>query len=222
MIKSLPIEENPREKAYLYGIDHLSNIELLALLLRTGNKNESVLELSARLLKEIDGINHLKDVDLNTLTSLKGIKKAKAITLLAAIELNKRLNEPVSQVVFDNARHIYDYMSPQMKDLKQEHFVVLILDNHHQLLRQKTLFIGTINMSVVSTREIYQEALNANGVAIVVVHNHPSGICTPSQEDINLTEELKLAGQMIGIKLLDHIIIGNHQYYSFMAQKVCQ
>ena len=219
MIKSLPIEENPREKAILNGIDSLSNVEILALLLRTGNKNESVIELATRLLEEIDGIEHLLTIDYGTLISIKGIKKAKAITLMAAIELNRRMMT-TSKVTFNDSLDVYRYLSPKMAHLTQETFVVLILDQKHRLIRMKTVFIGSINTTFISVREIYQQALTINGAAIICAHNHPSGNASPSKEDEAFTEQLLVAGKMIGIECLDHIIVGQNQYYSFMAKRL--
>lgn len=221
MIKDIPLEENPREKAYHHGIETLSNVELLAILLRTGNKQESVMDLSTRLLNEIGGIRGLKYINYGKLTSLKGIKKAKALEILASMELSKRIAAcPISEVNCNSAASIYNYMREEMINLKQEHFVILVLDNKYRLIKKKTLFIGSVNMSVVSAREVFMETLDVNGVALVCVHNHPSGDARPSGEDEECTKRLIECGKIMNIKVLDHIIIGLHQYYSFMAKKV--
>lgn len=216
MIKALPLDENPREKAMCYGIETLSNVELLALILRTGHKEENVLQLAQRVLVEIGGMKHLNELNYSTLIQIKGIKKAKAIELLSVLELSKRIqNTTYDRISMDNPVNIYNYMKNKMMFLNQEHFVVLCLDSKCHLIKEKTLFIGTTNMSLVTAREIFKEAISANSTFIVLVHNHPSGDSTPSDADSDLTFNVKELGEMMGIKVLDHIIIGKKQFYSF-------
>lgn len=218
MIKSLPIEENPREKALLYGIDHLSDIELLAICLRTGSKKESVLALAGRLLKETGGLNGLMNISYHQLTSLKGIKDAKAIEIMAICELAKRFHQPIkARLSLNKPADIYRYMQ-DMASLKQEHFEILILDSKHRLITRKLMFMGASNVASISVREIFSEVLSYNGVALIAVHNHPSGDALPSQEDEWSTASLMQAGEMMGIDVLDHIIIGMNQYYSMKAE----
>lgn len=221
MIKSLSKEEHPREKALAYGIESLSNAELLALILRTGNKEESVLELSQRLLKEIGGISQLNHVTYATLVSLKGIKQAKAIEILSIIEIAKRIKQTSHfQTPLTSPQDIYDYKKDALMLLKQEHFIVLCLDNKNRVIKEKTLFIGSINMSVVTPREVFKEAISVSSAHLVLIHNHPSGDATPSKEDIQLTEQFEQLGAMMDISIIDHIIIGWQQYYSYKAQKI--
>lgn len=216
MIKTLPIEENPREKALIYGIETLSNVELLALILRTGNKNESVIELSQKLLKEIGGMQFLGEMTYATLTSIKGIKRAKAIELLGVVELAKRMqNMNFEKVSMRNPDTVYHYLKNKMMFLKQEHFVILCLNNRCHLIKEKTLFIGSSSMSIVTAKEIFKEAISVNSTFIILSHNHPSGNSSPSDSDAKLTEEVIQLGDMMGIKVLDHIIIGKGEYYSF-------
>lgn len=223
MIKSLPIEENPREKALTYGIDSLSNVELLALILRTGTKEESVLQLAQRLLKEIGGISKLAYVNYADLTSIKGIKQAKAIELLSIIEISKRLKETIVQEEnLKNPSQIYKRMKNKMMMLKQEHFMILCLDNKNRVIKEKTIFIGSLNVSVVTPREVFREAINVNSAKIVLLHNHPSGDASPSQEDIYLTKQFMELGKMMMIEIVDHIIIGWNQYYSIIANQLYQ
>ena len=209
MIKSLPKEENPREKALNYGIESLSNVELLALVLRTGNKEESVIQLAQRLLNEVGGFERLNDISYAQLISLKGIKQAKAIEILSILEIAKRLKSRVQDVQslmtpFD----IYYYVKDKMMFLKQEHFVVLCLDNKNRVIKEKTIFIGSINMSVVTPREVFKEAIHVSSAKIALVHNHPSGDASPSQEDIYLTRQFKELGEMMSIEIIDHIVVG--------------
>lgn len=223
MIKTIPQEENPREKALQFGIESLSNVELLALVLRTGNKNESVLELSQRLLKEIGGISQLVHVNYASLTSLKGIKQAKAIEILSIIEIAKRLKDENNvQKQLLAPTDIYKRMKDKMMFLKQEHFVILCLDNKNRVIKEKTIFVGSLNMSVVTPREVFKEAINVSSAKLVLCHNHPSGDALPSQEDCYLTEQFEQLGEMMSIEIVDHIIIGWNQFYSLKAKKLFQ
>lgn len=220
MIKHLPIEENPREKAFSKGIESLSNIELLALILRTGNKEESVLQLAQRLLYEIGGFDQLQHVDYSTLISLKGIKQAKAIEILSVIEMSKRLKSIQStHCSLLTPYDIYLTVKDELMFLKQEHFLILCLDTRNCLIKKKTLFIGSLNMSVVTPREVFKEAVSVSSARIVLCHNHPSGDSEPSQEDVFLTNQFIELGKMMGIDVIDHIVIGWNEYYSIIAKK---
>ena len=222
MIKQLPLEENPREKALTYGIETLSNIELLALIIRTGNKDENVLQLSSRILNEIGGIRYFYNLNYSFLVSLKGINKAKAIELLAVMELSKRIKEiTYNTQTLNDPTIVYDYLKDKMSYLNQEHFVLLCLNTKCHLIKEKTLFIGTENMSLVSVKEVFKEALQVNSSYVIVSHNHPSGESSPSDEDIKVTEMMVESGKMLGIEVLDHIIVGKNEFYSFaMNQRV--
>ena len=219
MIKSLPITENPREKALTYGIESLSNVELLAIILRTGSKQESVLMLAQRVLHDVGGIEQLHDVQYAKLTEIKGIKKAKAIEILSVIELSKRLKKGhISDEQMLNPEVIFLRVKDTMMFLKQEHFVILCLDNSLRVIKEKTLFIGSINSSIVTPREVFKEAIGVNSVHIVLIHNHPSGDAHPSKEDILLTKKFLELGKMLDIEVLDHVIIGWNQYYSLVSE----
>lgn len=218
MIKSLPLEENPREKALANGIETLSNVELLALVLRTGNKDESVIQLSQRLLKEIGGMNYLGFISYSDLIAIKGIKKAKAIEILSIIEIAKRLKDTPQYIVLSSPQDIYQFVKNELMFLKQEHFMVICLDNKNRVIKKRILFIGSINMSVVTPREVFKEAIQVSSAKIALVHNHPSGDSTPSQEDLQMTQEFMALGQMMSIDVIDHIIIGWNEYYSVIAQ----
>lgn len=220
MIKSLPIEENPREKAIANGIESLNNVELLALVLRTGNKEESVVQLAQRLLKEIGGMTQLSHIDYADLIAIKGIKKAKAIELLSIIEISKRLKEPGIHQSLLSPQDIYQYIKNEMMLLKQEHFVVLCLDNRNHVIKKKTIFIGSLNMSIVTPREVFKEAIGVSSAKMILVHNHPSGDAAPSQEDLHLTEQFIKLGEMMAIEILDHIIVGWNQFYSVKARRL--
>ncbi len=221
MIKSLPIEENPREKAVNYGIEILNNVELLALILRTGNKNENVLELASRLLNEVGGMSKLSNVNYSFLVSLKGIKKAKAIQLLAVIELCKRITkEHKKEKKISEPLDIYLYLKNKLMLLKQEHFMVICLDSQNHIIKEKNVFIGSLNMSVVTPREVFKEAISMNSAKIVLAHNHPSGYATPSKEDIEITNLFYKLGDMMSIEVVDHVIIGWNQFYSMKSNRI--
>ena len=221
--KSLPETEKPRERMYNYGSDNLSNEELLSILLRTGTKKMSVKELSLKLLEYVGEVNKLKDIGINTLMNIDGIGKVKAIEIKAALELGKRVymnNDKLEKITFNSADVIYNYFANILLDKKQEFFYVVYLDTKGNYIDKKCLFIGTINSSIVHPREVFKEAylLSANG--IVCVHNHPSGDSTPSKEDKLLTNKLKEISIIHGINLIDHIIIGNGNYFSFYENKM--
>ena len=202
----------------MYGEEFLSNEELLMIILKTGTKKYSVKEISLNLLKYCNSINNLKDMTLNTLTNIPGIGKVKAIELMAIIELSKRMNEEktIKDIInCTNPENIIKYFNYLFKDKKQEEFYVLYLDNKKKYLDKKRLFIGSINYSIAHPREIFKNAYLLSASFIICIHNHPSGDATPSDEDITITKNLKEIGNIHGIYLIDHIIIGDDNYYSF-------
>ena len=216
-IKDIPLVDRPRERLLLYGASNLSNEELLSIILKTGNKNESVKSISNNVLSTINDITELKDKSIKSLTNIKRIGEVKAITLLASIELGKRVyNDSVHKLVqLNNSKKVFDYMK-DIKNSKQELFFALYLDNKNYLIQKKLLFKGTINKSIVHPREIFKHAYLLSACFIIVVHNHPSGDCFPSKEDIYFTEQLVKIGKIQGINVIDHIIIGNNNYYSII------
>ena len=215
-LKTLPISERPRERFIRYGADNLSNIELISIILNTGTKDLSVIELSKNILKDINDISYLKDITLNKLKNIDGIGDVKAIRLLSALELGKRVyyDKNMSKIKINNTSKVFEYMKNILKDSKQEYFYALYLDNKKNLIDKKLLFIGTINRSIVHPREIFKYAYLLSAASIICVHNHPSGDTTPSTEDILLTNALVKIGKLQDIKVIDHIIIGN-DYFSF-------
>lgn len=220
--KDLPKEEKPRERLLLYGPDNLSNEELLMIILKTGTKKYSVKELANKLLIEVGGISNLKDITINKLTKIEGIGKIKAIELLAIIELSKRINAPTKELELLSCTspiNIINYFNYLFKDKNQEEFYCLYLDNKKKYLDKQKLFIGSINTSIVHPREIFKKAYLLSASFIICIHNHPSGDATPSLEDIEVTRKLKEIGSLHGIPLIDHIIIGSNNYYSFYEDK---
>lgn len=216
MIRDVPQDDRPRERLIIHGASHLANRELLAILLGSGTKSESVISLSNNVLMHFDGLKLLNEATLEELTAIKGIGKAKGVIILAALELGRRLNQykPNECYVIRSPEDGADYVMEEMRQLKQEHFVVLFLDTKNQVIHQQTIFIGSLNASIVHPREVFREAVRRSAASIICAHNHPSGDPTPSQEDIQVTRRLVEAGKMMGIELLDHIIIGDRKFVS--------
>lgn len=220
--KELPNTEKPRERLVNKGKESLSNEELLSIIFKTGTKNISVKEVSCELLNLVKDIRSLKDVSINTLTSIKGIGKVKAIELLAVIELGKRIYAEVNDNDLINCTspiNIINYFNYLFKDKKQEEFYVLYLDNKKKYISKKLLFVGSINYSIVHPREIFKEAYLCSASFIICLHNHPSGDSYPSKEDDNITRKIKEIGLIHGIPLIDHIIIGKNNYYSYFENE---
>ena len=216
--KNLPDEEKPRERLYLYGAKNLSNEELMMILLKTGTKKQSVKDLSFALLIESGGVRNLKNMTYQKLIQIDGIGKVKAIEILALIELSKRMQEQISLPDILNCAspsNIITYFNYLFLDKKQEEFYVLYLDNKKKYLDKKKLFVGSINVSITHPREIFKNAYLLSASFFICIHNHPSGDATPSREDIVITDKLMNIGNMHAIYLIDHIIIGQDNYYSF-------
>lgn len=217
LIKDIPLLDRPRERFIKRGVNNLSNEELLSIVLKNGVKGYSVKELSYNILKNIKDITDLKNISLNQLTKIKGIGKIKAITLLSSIELGKRVYEYKDKINirFKNTKDIYNYMKNKLSYKKQEYFYVLYLDSNLCLLEDRLLFIGTVNKANVHPRELFKYAYINSAVSIVLVHNHPSNNIIPSKDDIILTKKIIELSNLSGFKVIDHIIIGNNNYYSF-------
>lgn len=187
-------------------------------MLKCGTKDLSVKELANNILKQIDNINNLKDINYQNLIKIKGIGKAKACEILASIELGKRINNKINninQIKIYSSESIFNYYKDKLSDKLQEHFYCIYLDTKNHIIKDKLLFIGTINQSLVHPREVFKEAYLLSATSIICIHNHPSGNVNPSNNDIIITKQLKEVGKLLGINVLDHIIIGKDTYYSF-------
>jgi DNA repair protein RadC len=216
MMKDVHIADRPRERLIRQGAESLSNQELIAILLGSGTKQESVLHLANRVLTFFEQIHELKNATIEEIMSVKGIGKAKAAQLLAAVELGRRLSQQQTEEKYTirSPQDAASYLMPDMTSLKQEHFVVLFLNVKNQVLHKQTIFIGSLNASIVHPREIFREAVKRSAASIICAHNHPSGNPSPSSEDIDVTKRLIESGLIMGIELLDHVIIGDHQFIS--------
>lgn len=190
---------------------------MLSILLKCGTKDLSVRELAGTILKQIDNINNLKDINYENLIKIKGIGKAKACEILASIELGKRINKinNINQIKVYSSESIFNYYKDKLSDKLQEYFYCVYLDTKNHIIKDKLLFIGTINQSLVHPREVFKEAYLLSASSIICIHNHPSGNVNPSNNDIIITKQLKEVGKLLGINVIDHIIIGRDSYYSF-------
>ncbi len=215
-IRDLPEGERPRERLRNHGASHLSNAELIAILLRTGLEGESALNMAARVLAKFGGLPGIARATFGELASERGIGEAKASQLLAALELGRRLvsAHPESRAVITSPQHVANLLQGEMGLLDEEHLRVLLLNTKNQLLGITEIYIGNVNSSVVRAGEVFRPAVRENCPAIIVVHNHPSGDPAPSPEDIRITAQLIEAGKLLDIELLDHIILGQQQFSS--------
>ena len=217
-IKDIPIQERPIERLLQNGVENVSNEELLAIMLRTGSKKQSAKELAITILSKRNQISEFKDITYEELIKISGIGSSKAAILLSTIEFGKRMNRTIDVIkgkTFNHAHIIYEYYKDLLADKKQEYVYCIYLDNKKKIIKDKLLFIGTINYSTVHPREIYKEAYLCSASSIICIHNHPSGDVLPSKEDYMVTHNLKQVGEQLGIPLIDHIIIGKNKYYSF-------
>lgn len=223
MMSKMPDVMKPRERLKTYGISKLNELELLSILLRTGTKDISVNDLALNVLMLVETINDLDNLTLSDLMNIKGIKEAKAMAILSALELGKRLYLRLNykeRLKIYNGEVIYNLFKYLNVTQRQENFVVVLLDNKNYLIKSKVIFKGSINESIAHPREIFRFAISYSATYIIVVHNHPSGDVLPSNQDIKFTNNLIKSGKIIGIPVIDHIIIGNNRYYTFKEKVV--
>lgn len=221
LIRDMPVDERPRERLIKQGIKALSDVELLALLLKTGNKGISVLELSKKILYKLNNKKDLLNVTVEELMLIEGVGIAKASTIVAAIELFKRIsdNQKETPKYIINASDVYYTLLKDLEDLESEHFYCLYLDIKNNLISKKRLFIGGLTASVVSPRDIFKHAVRLNAAKVIFAHNHPSGNPLPSKADITTTEKLIEGGLLLGITVVDHVIIGKNSCFSIVYNK---
>lgn len=219
-INELADNQKPRERLLSHGASHLSHAELLAILINTGRKGSSSIDIANELLKSVDNLKELKMLSISDLNKIKGVGLYKALILKAAFELGERMHSGSvdDKIQISSPKDVADFMMGKMEHLTQEKFIALFLNSKNVIIKQKTIFVGTLNSSIVHPREIFSEAIKCASNAIIVLHNHLSGDVTPSNEDIKTTERLKKCGQVLGIDLLDHIIIGDHIYLSMVEE----
>ncbi len=219
-IKDIPKEGRPRERFLKHGPEALSDAELFAILLRTGSKGENVVDMSNRLIAEY-GLDKLFDCSLKELQEIKGIGPSKAMQILTVAELQKRANQsknPVKRI--SCAEDVFNLMHEKLKGKKEENFYVLMLNTKNNLIGEPVLITkGVLDASIVHPREIFKPAIKNSASRIILIHNHPSGDPNPSQEDLDITEKIIKAGEEIGIKVLDHMIIGSDKWWGWKEKK---
>lgn len=215
-IKEMPTSERPRERLIHYGAGALSTAELLAIILRVGLKGQNVLELANSILARFGGLRGLARANPQELAAIKGMGEAKASQVLAALELGKRLcvESPAERPQIQSPRDVVNLLQADMGLLEQEQLRVLLLDVKNRVLVAKTVSVGRLDGVDVRLGDLFRDAVRAGAAAFVVAHNHPSGDPTPSSEDVCITQQIRQAGDLLGITLLDHVIIGGNRYVS--------
>lgn len=224
-IQSMPLSDRPYEKCEKFGIKSLSDTELLAIILRSGTKGHSALELAQEILLQNNceyDITQIYNWNQQQLKKIKGIGDVKSIQIQAIAEFAIRLSKADAKkgISFNNAESIVKYYKNDMRHLKYESMILILVDTKSQLIDDIQISKGTVNSTIISPREILIEALQKDAVGIVLIHNHPSGDPTPSIEDITFTRRIRDAGELVGITLLDHIVIGNNLYTSILQSKL--
>lgn len=225
IMKEISETERPYEKSYKYGVEILSDAELLAVILRTGSRQANALSTAYRILdahpihKGIVGLNYLTTEELE---DISGVGKVKAIQMKCLAEISKRMAKASLKpfISFESPQSIADYFMENTRYLEKEYVYILMFDSKHKLLKDVRLSEGTVNSSLLSPREVFTTALKFDAVYIVLVHNHPSGDPSPSRQDIEITDHVNSAGRMIGIELSDHIILGNNCYVSLAERGI--
>lgn len=218
-IKDLPVELRPRERLRAHGAAALSAAELLAIVLGSGSGRTSALDLGTRLVQRFGGLAALARASLDEVTSVEGLGAAKAVQILAALELGRRLSEPApARRVVRTAADVAAVCAP-MRRLDREHFRVILLNTRHEILDVVDVSVGGLASAPVHPREVFKEAIRRSAAALILVHNHPSGHPEPSREDVLITEQLRAAGRLVGIEVLDHLIIGERTYTSLREQR---
>lgn len=215
-VQEVPRSSQPRERLLSFGEKALSDQELLAILLRTGTKEEHVLQLAMRFLQHFDNLNTLKQASIEDFQQVKGIGPIKAIELKAAIELGSRitLSRMPKYGHITSTQAAGDWLLHEMADMQQEQIIVLFLNTKNEIIKKKTIFMGTVNSSVAHPREIFKEAVKYPTARLLLAHNHPSGDTEPSKADLQFTRRMIGCGELMGIEVLDHVIIGQGSFLS--------
>jgi len=218
----LPVDDRPREKLKLRGGQSLTDAELLAILLRTGTKGKSVITLAQELVKTYGNLAKLSSKTFSKLMEVKGIGKDKAVTLLAAFELSRRIQS--QEKWFSNKKitapgEVAKIFIPLLKDELKEKFLLINLNSANKIINYNVISVGNLNSSIVHPREVFKSAIENSAASVILMHNHPSGNCTPSEEDKKLTQKMVEAGKLLDIPVFDHIIIAGNSYTSFCRKK---
>lgn len=224
-IKDLPLSERPYEKLEIYGAENLSNAELLAIIIKLGTKEQSSVSIAQEILKlnentKQDNLRFLQEISLEEFMQIKGIGKVKAIQLKAICEITKRIARPINnqKKIIKTPKDVADLLIPELKYEKREIAKVLILNSKNVVLKSINISLGGANFSCIEPKDVLTEAIKMQAPKIILVHNHPSGDCTPSKSDYKVTDRLYEAADVMGIQLLDHIIIGDNTYKSLLLK----
>jgi len=215
-IKQITKKERPRERLIKHGPETLATAELIAIVLGNGTKNKNVIEISNKLLSDYN-IDSLSKLNISKLKKNFGIGEAKACQIISCFELGRRVASfnHEEKVAINSVKDIEKFFLPKMSHLKKEHFKVVYLNSRKRIIKEETIFIGSLNTSIIHPREIFEFAIIESAAAIILLHNHPSGDPTPSEDDLEITKQLAGSGKILGIEILDHVIIGNDKVYSF-------
>lgn len=220
-LKEMDKMEKPREKLLKYGASSLSDYELLAIFLRTGTKDKSVIDLSIELLKQLNTLNELRNITYEELLKIKGIGTIKAIELLAIIELGIRIiNYKSNKYYIKSAKDCYHYIKDIISHQPQEHFIAIYLSLNNEVINHKIISIGSNTSTIADTKDVIRWAVKFSAYAIIITHNHPSGNPSPSPQDITFTNKLHNACSFVDVKFVDHIIIGKNKYFSFKEKSI--
>jgi DNA repair protein RadC len=216
-IKDLPPSERPRERLLARGAAKLSNADLLAILIRSGTKQDTAVQVAERLLATVGGLHELTRCSVKDLDDIKGLGPAKTVTLLAAVELAKRLSTQMhgDAPTVTSPGDAAGLVMEELRHNLREHFMAVLLDTKNKVMGIEEISIGSLNTSLVHPREVFRPAIRKACASIILIHNHPSGDPTPSREDLDVTKRLCEAGRLIGIEVLDHIVIGDGKFVSF-------
>lgn len=219
-IKELPADERPREKLRLRGETSLSTAELLAIILNTGMKGETVIDIANRLLVEHDGISGLARADFDDLRRTRGLGEAKAAKLKATLELARRISaaQPQERPQIKSPEDVYLLLGSEMSLLDQEQLRVMLLDTKNRVIRTVTVYQGSVNSAQVRVSELFRDAIRANSPSIMLVHNHPSGDPEPSRADAQVTLDAHRAGELLGVEVIDHVVIGDGRFVSLRRE----
>lgn len=215
-IKIIPHDSRPRERMEKYGVKSLADHELLAIILRTGTRGKNVMGLALEVLNEVEDIYRLRHVSLQELTKIPGIGKVKAAEILSAVEFGRRVSQStqVKEGTVSSSSWVGNYLQKELSHLNQENVMALYLNTKNEIIKKDIVFIGSLNTSVAHPREIFNRAISYSAARIILAHNHPSGNVEPSEADLSFTRRMMDAGELLGIEVLDHFIIGENSYLS--------
>lgn len=221
-IRELPECERPREKAWQYGVESLSESELLCILIGSGGKGNTALALANSILARFENLRRLSNTSLQELQKVRGIGPVKALEIKACLEIARRFHQVLLKPgsVLNRSQQVFACYHERLRDEKREKFFSVLLDSKNRIIREELISIGSLNFSIVHPREVFAPAIRETAANILLLHNHPSGDPNPSKEDVGITKRLYEVGKIVGIEVLDHIIIGDGCYISFLEQKL--